>query len=366
MKFKSTLLFIKTFCIALGTQAQFYYSREYNYYYTLDRYDYLGYSPTEKERKLVYSERAENNVKSSEKVKVNHKQDTLFITNTSYNKKGRIVAAEKVDKKGKKYKFTASYSNDSLLSRYETKHNKKHKEVTFEYNEEGKLTHLLDLKNGEKLYEIKKVYKGKRVLESVSIDYSNRKPRSYKTINTINEEGKVIKTAYYKNDKLKRTWEYDCSEKGVEAKPKKSEEAVPSSSSCSWKAESSDGSYTFYHRTLNGKKIHLYESHYDKDSVLVNTKTYDEKDRLKYEVTYFKNHKVDLWYKSNGKVRRYYTEVSDPKVGVMATSSIYYGLVKTHNSVQKTHNEAGLLVELVGYSNGKRSKTDMTYSYFSE
>ena len=112
------------------------------------------------------------------------------------------------------------------------------------------------------------------------------------------------------------------------------------------------------------KNIHLYESHYNKDSVLLKTKTFDEKDRLKFETTYHKNHKVDLWHKPNGKIKRYYTEVSDPKLGVVATSSIFYGLGKSHNSVQKSHNEAGLLVELDGYSNGRRSKTSLTYSYY--
>ena len=387
MKFKSTLLLITTFCIALGTQAQYYYSREYNYYYALDRHDNLSYYPKDKERKQIYSEREANKVKSSQKVKLNHKQDTVYTTNIVYNSKGRVIASEKVDKKGRKYQFTASYSNDTLLSRYEIKRDKKIRVVTFEYNEEGKLihlihfkngekhyeikksyeggqTHLLHLKNGEKYYESDKTYKGKQLLESISIDYSKRKPRSYKTVNTINEEGKVIKTAYYQNDELKRTWEYDCSEKGVEVKPKKSEEGVPLSTTCSWKEESSDGSYINYYRTLNGKRINLNENHYNKDSVLVKRKTYDGKDRLKFESTNYENHNVYLRYKKNGKVKSYSSETSDPEVGVISTTQVYYGLGKSHISSQKSYNEQGLLVEIKGSSNGKQRQSVITYEYF--
>lgn len=365
MKQKSILLLTAVFIFSLGVNAQFYYTREYNYYHKIDKHDNLSFSPTTKERNTVYGKRISNNVKSCRKVKTNHKQDTISITNIKYNKKGRIIASEKKGQRSRIFELTATYSNDTLLSNYEIKTNKKNETVSFKYNEENRLIHLLHIKNGEKRFEINKVYQGKHLLESTSINYRKRKPKTYKTINTINKSGKIIKTAFYKNDKLERTWEYDCSDKGVEVKPKKSEEGVPTSSSCSWKAESNDGSYIFYYRTLNGKNIHLYESHYNKDSVLLKTNTFDEKDRLKFEAKYKKNHKVDLWYKPNGKIKRYYTEVSDPNLGVVATTSIFYGLGKSHNSVEKSHNDSGLLVELVGYSNGKRSKTNFTYSYFN-
>lgn len=85
MKRKSILLLAAVFIITLGANAQFYYTKEYSYYYTIDRDDHLSFNPRPKERKLVYDERVANNVKSSQKIKTNHKQDTISITNITYN-----------------------------------------------------------------------------------------------------------------------------------------------------------------------------------------------------------------------------------------------------------------------------------------
>lgn len=366
MKFKSTLLLIVTFFIVLGTQAQTYYSREYNYYYSIDQHDHLSYISLNNERKLIYEKRATNNVESSKKVKVNHKNDTLHISKIFYNKKGRITRIEKVDRKGRIFKLVANYSNDTLLTHYEITHDKIQDDVRFEYNKEGKLTHLMHLRNGEKHYEIKKYYMGEYLLETASTDYSKRKPKTYKILRSINKEGKVLRIDYFTNDKLERVWEYDCSDKGVEVKPKKTDDGVPSSSSCSWRSESNDGSYTLYYRTLNGKHINLYERHFRNDSVLISTNTYDEKDRLKYETIYYENHKINLFYKSNGKIKWYKTEVLDPELGAVASTTVYNGLGKSHNSIRKTYNEKGLIVELVGYYNSKKRMTNISYSHFDE
>lgn len=367
MKFKSTLLLITTFCIVLGTQAQFYSSREFSYYYNIYQLDNLSYfSSSEKDLKLIYDNRAENDVKTRLNVIVNEKNDTLSSAYTTYNKKGRIIRHEGEDKKGRKTQIVLSYQSDTLLTRYELKYHKNHKVVTFKYNTDGNLTHLLHTKNGENHYEITKHYMGKHLLEFASIDYSKRNPKTYKMLKSIDKDGKVLRIDYYTNDNLERVWEYDCSDKGVEVKPKKSEDGISQSSSCSWKAESSDDSYTLYHRTLNGKHIRLYERHFSADSVLVQTKTYDEDDRLKYESRYYDNHKITVIYKPNGKIRSYYTEVLDPELGMVAKTSVYYGLFKSHSSVRKTHNEKGLLVESDRYSNNDQTKATMTYSYFEE
>ena len=366
MKFKSTLLLITTICFAFSIQAQTYYSREYNYYYTIDRHDHLSFNSLDNERKVVYKKRAKNKVESSKKVKLNHKNDTLQITKTSYNKKGRIIRIEKVDHKGRLFNLVANYSNDTLLTHYVITQAKKQDDVKFEYNKEGKLTYLMHLRNGEKHYEIVKHYMGEHLLETASTDYSKRKPINYKVLRSINEEGKVLRIDYYTNGKLKRVWEYDCSDKGVEVKPKKKEEGVPSSSSCSWKSESNDGSFTLYYRTLNGKHVNLFEKHFRNDSVLISSKVYDEKDRLKFETIYNKHHKINLSYKNNGKIRRYNAEILDPQLGVVASTIVYHGLFKSHTSIEKTHNEKGLTVGLIDYYNSKRRITDISYSYFEE
>ncbi len=363
----STLIFITTFFITLGVQAQSYYSREFSYYYSIYQLDDLSYfSSSEKDLKLIFNSRAENDVQSRLSVRVNEKNDTISSAYTIYNRKGRVIRHEGVDNKGRKTLMVLSYKNDTLLTRYEAKRHKNNDVVTFEYNLDGNLTHLFHKKNGEKHYEIIKNYMGKHLLEFTSIDYSKRNPKTYKILKSIREDGKVMRIDYYTNDKLERVWEYDCSEKGVEVKPKKSEDGIPQSSSCSWKAESSDSSYTLYHRTLSGKHIHLYENHYSADSILMEAKTYDEEERLKYDARYYDNHKITAVYKPNGKIRSYYTEVVDPELGSVAKTSVYYGLFKSHSSVRKTHNAKGLLVELDRYTNNDRTKSTMTYSYFNE
>lgn len=366
MKLKSTVFLITTFCITLGSQAQNYYFRESSYLYAIDYYDNFSFNPCENQRATTGDLRSKNNVSGSKRVKVNHKQDTIEVVQTTYNKKGRIIFVESVNKKGLKKELKVHYINDTLLSHYETKTKKETNKISFEYDNEVRLTNLLHIENGKKKFEIIKVYEGKLLKESTSIEYRKRKQKSSKMINTINDEGRIIKTAYYKNDKLDRVWEYDCSEKGTEVKTKKSQEGVPSSSSCSWKQESSDGSYIHYFRTLNGKNINLFENHYNKDSVLVKRKTYNGEDRLMFERTYYDNHNVYFRYKKNGKVRSYSSETSDSEIGVISTSSVFYGLGKFHRSSQKSYNDRGLLVEVAGNYNGKQSHSYITYTYLQD
>ncbi len=367
MKLKSTLLLFTTLFIEFGLQAQSYYSREFSYHYNIYQLEDLNYiSSSQKDLKLIYENRAKNQVKKRLSVRVNEKNDTLNTTSTSYNRKGRVTSHKGIDVKGREYYIVLSYQDDTLLTRYEAKYHKNHNVVTFEYNSNGNLTHLLHVKNGENHYEITKQYMGRHLLELASIDHSKRNPKTFKMLKTINNKGKVLRIDYYTNDKPERVWEYDCSDKGVEVKPKKTEEGIPQSSSCSWKGEYSDGSYTLYHRTLRGKRVNLFERYFNADSVLVQAKTYDEKNRLKHETRYYEHHKVVVVYKDNGKIRSYYTEVIEPELGMVARTSIYYGLFKSHSSLRKTHNEKGLLVQLDRYSNNDRTKSTMIYSYFKE
>jgi hypothetical protein len=67
---------------------------------------------------------------------------------------------------------------------------------------------------------------------------------------TYDDEGKRIRTDYFKNGALTRTWKYDCSEEGIEESVNPKKEVVQSSF-CVWKEESADGSYITYSRRLN-------------------------------------------------------------------------------------------------------------------
>ena len=357
------LALLSFFCLSqFGTFAQYspYYFNNYTRY--IYHYEDWSINARKTDKAKVYANRVENKIVGSKSININHKGDTTSNIVMKFNKKGRMVSVSSETKKGDIINIQQRYLDDTLITLQTRKHKNKANSAAYRYDKNRNLIRIEEKENDKLERVIENEYQNGLLVKQTYTDYHKRKPRLYKVLNTYNDEKKLIKTEYYKNDKLERIWKYDCSERGLAEKPKKSAEGVPSSSSCSWREESSDGSYTTYYRRLNDKSVYLTEQHFTKDSVVVYSKTFNEKDRLTYETYIYDNIKVYKWYKRNGKLRRISKSTSDSDLGELVSSNVYFGLVSKYvSNTERRYNGGGLLVELINNYNGRQRKRIITY-----
>ena len=211
-----------------------------------------------------------------------------YSTDMTYNKMGKNTSSV-----NKYWSQEKQYLNDTLESYVVTTRKKQKTEVKSTYSE-GYLSSRTIYNDGKLRSTYTLAYNQNKKVTSSKL---TRKKKTYEIQNSYNDEHKLTKTIFLINGKIKKQWIYECKPEG-EIVASKTEEL---SSFCTYREESADGSYATFTRTLRDGKPYLNKQIFNKDSVLVTSKTYLKDTILVWEKTKINNIETFINYKKSGK-----------------------------------------------------------------
>lgn len=267
-----------------------------NYYFNHDFYEFAP-------RKI----RQELQIKKVSTTYVG-KNGKKYVSETEFNSKGLITSSKNP---ANKFEFQARFQDDSLQVYSFNKRKNRTTEMKREFNN-GKKIREEKIKNGKLDYVLEIAYTdfGKVSESNMSI-----KKKRFKMIYEYNEKHTLIKNSYFKTDKLKKSWNYECKPEGALEASNKTEIV---SSKCEYREESSDGSFTIYGRTLYQGIPYLTESKFTKDSVVyesnnyvrdsILTKSWTKSGEWEHEITYRKgkiNYQTKFRHNDKGQMLEY-------------------------------------------------------------
>jgi hypothetical protein len=236
--------------------------------------------------------RSLNKIKTTTISSPNLKQEKHF----TFNENGRIQGFELVIKGELRNAITIEYTNDSLFSKVIDLDRKGNSmEYVYSYNADNFITMSEILINGELKLKRAVTYTGdNNVSKDHKVIYKRKKQMNLVTENEYYENGDLKKTTLSKDGKIIRVYEYECKPEGVEVKASKTTSDV-----CVWKDERNDGSYTRYVRTQSKKSVYLNSYTFDKDSVLVDAKTFLDEDKKISHQIYGKHYTTTQYFRKN-------------------------------------------------------------------
>ncbi len=250
------------------------------------------------------------------------KNNKVSVTELNYNSKGKLVHS-----KSDKFERKSEYISDTLENYRFTSYKGKTKE--------NKRTFL-----GKEILTDERIVKGKRVsltsneyTDFGKIKYSKftGKRKVFEMKYYYDAQNKLIRSEYLKKGKINQSWVYECKEQGELLTSNKNELL---SSVCTYREESSDGSYSVFTRSIVDGKVRLNKNIFSKDSILIGNEYY-EKDSIL----------IRKWSKSNG------VDINE-----------YYRKGKLDRSWVKKYNTNNQLIESSFLRKGKlKNKSILSY-----
>ena len=275
-----------------------------------------------------------------------------YSTELTYNKMGKNTSYTT-----KYWSQEKQYENDTLESYVVTTSKKNKTEVKSTY-QDGYLSSRSIVKNGKIGSTYSLAYNANKKVTETKL---SKKKKTYEIKNSYNDENKLVKTVYLINSKIKKEWIYECKPEG-QLVASKTEEL---SSYCTYKEESADGSYTTFTRTLRDGKPYLNKQIFNKDSVLVTSKTFLNDTILVWEKTKIDNVETFINYKKSGKFTYKQIITYDADGNVLCRE--YINRKKGPSSSKRVFelNSNGTTNKETVYSKGKLQRTiNYEYTYY--
>ncbi len=224
-------------------------------------------------------------------LRATNKRGKVTESHLTYNQKGRILSS-----KSPTYERMSTYFNDTLESTRLTNRKGKTTEFKINYTPNGKILDEEKYRNGKTISVVHNTYLNNHIVSPEEV-YKGKKSALK---NTYNESGDLTKTVYFKNGKIKKSWVYECKPEGELYASVKTEII---SSSCEYKAESADGSYSVYTRTIREGKPYLVQETFSKDSVKTSIKRFENDSIMTYSWIRNSNSVTEQHF-INGKLKR--------------------------------------------------------------
>jgi hypothetical protein len=306
-------------------QSQMYHLQFSHFDYDTKRIHYMNNSNALK-----------NNVKEFFKYETNKKGEKVLLEYRMFNKKGLLLLDSS------KYRVLKYSYIDTLLTKIENSTLKSTLKTEFKYNEKHLISSVLVLRNGIKISEDVYTYNefGKNTEIKNTLFSKKGKTTIYRLEREYDSNGKMSKEKYYENEVLKRTWNYECNEKGT-LNLASNKQVEMTTSVCQFEEEVNDGSYKLFKRVISNGIVYLYEKQYSKDSVLLLSKTFLKENQLVSEVYYEKNRVTNIHY-TKGKKFTKTSSFFDEKGNMIAY--IYYNKKgKEFYNRQMFYNKKNLL-----------------------
>lgn len=222
-------------------------------------------------------------------------QKLKHVSTTVYNEQGLLLSRCTA-------KDTTVFAyRDTLLVSIDRRNRRNHRITTIGYDGESRVVSMQIEKNG-------------KLERSCTAAYFDGEKRTYTEERTFGRRGHVYRlehdydtlpgrisgSRYLIDGKVKRTWNYECSEQG-KMNPPKTEEL---SSSCRYEQVNNDGSYSVFNRQLRDGKFSLIEATYSRDSVLISYRRYSNDTLLVYEQVTTGNITETKYFSEKGRLRR--------------------------------------------------------------
>ncbi len=276
-----------------------------------------------------------------------------YSTDMTYNKMGKNTSYI-----SKKWTQEKQYVNDTLESYVVTSRKKQKTEVKSTYSD-GDLSSRSIFDDGKLRSTYTLAYNENKKVTSSKL---TRNKKIYEIQNSYNnQENKLIKTVYLINSKIKKQWIYECKQEG-QLVASKTEEL---SSFCTYKEESVDGSYTTFTRTLRDGKPYLNKQIFNKDSILVTSKTFLNDTILVWEKTKINNVETFINYKKSGKFTYKQIVTYNDAGNVICREFINSKKGPSYSKRVFDLNSDGTTKNEVYYHKGKLQKTvNYAYSFY--
>ncbi len=245
-------------------------------------------------------------------------------TSIEYNAQGRLVHS-----KNDNFERTSTYLNDTLEINRVIVHNGKTSVLKRTYNEQGKLVLEEKWEEDKLKTKIENTYRGDQLTNAKLLYKGDQYEMKYE----FNEDQKLTRSDFYKNNKLKQSWNYSCRPEGEALVASKNEMI---SSKCEYRDESADGSYAIFTRTIKNGNIQLIKETYSKDSVRLLQEIFHDDTVLVSKVEYNKNETIHSSYKK-GKV---YSVRKDIYIPDLFTSEEHFYVKNKLRSLNVTQRDA--------------------------
>ena len=292
----------------------------------------------------------ENKVQSVTDYLISKRGKKEELNTKTFDAQGRIV---QLNRKNSKEVYTYS---DTLLTEVTTTTKRSTTKRTYEYDQEDRMI-------------ASKYYKDDKLVSAFRFEYFDQIRRTlvehtvYKRKTTVS----ALKTSYDEllkkptaavftvNGEVKKTWNYDCKEKGELVKS--STEVV--SSQCKFQQENNDGSYSVFIRSIEQGKTYLTQTDFSKDSIFISQHKYFNDTVLVEETVKNGKNYSYKYYSEKGKFQRKYEATYDEfgnQLGFMnynrRNKLIYY--------TKATYNTQHLVTEV---ESGKKWKHTFEYTF---
>ncbi len=270
----------------------------------------------------------------------------------SYNHAGKVLHSS-----GKNYKIDYTYQNDSLLTNTVSVRKNKVYAVNSTY-ENGQIASRETLKNGKPESRMLFVRNAQNKITSSKL-VKDRK--TYEIRYAYNDEGKMSKSVYLINGKVKKEWIYECKPEGEIVASKT--EAI--SSVCTYREESADGSYITFTRSLQEGKPYLFKQTFSKDSVLIQSQKFLNDTTLVWENKKQGNVETVSSFKKSGKLNYKQVNVYNEKGSLVSREYFHKNPSKSQTKSVFELNADGTAKSRTFYWKGKlQTSASFEYSFY--
>ena len=247
---------------------------------------------------------------------------------------------------------------DTLLTEVITTTKRSVTKRTYEYDEEDRMI-------------ASKYYKDDKLVSAFRFEYFDRIRRSLveHTVYARKTTVSALKTSYDEllkkptsavftvNGKVKKTWNYDCKEKGELVKSPT--EVV--SSQCKFQQDNNDGSYSVFIRSIEQGKTYLTQTDFSKDSIFISQYKYFNDTILVEETIKDGKNFSYKYYSEKGKFQRKYEALYD-EFGNQLAFMNYNHRNKLVYFTKATYNTQHLVTQV---ELGKKWKHTFEYNFHS-
>jgi len=292
-------------------------------------------------------------IKKEEITRVDSKGNKAMSINR-YNENGSISQYGLNSRVNKKYNYSYAlkYNENGLASMDISNYKGElHRAKTYERDPSGNVLTYISKDNSKKafIYKIEnEITDGN--LNSRSIYKNGKQDSKYQNwIYSYHENGSKALTKFFKKEKLKYTWNYDCKPEGIESKTQ------DTSTICSWNEEDANGNPIKWTKTTNekGKVIKAKTVVNKGNNELLSYESWDiagtpllSNIRTADKWTYTRYNKGEVNFQSTSNI--------DPKSGrILSNVRTFKRHPKLNSTTDYVYDDNGLILKEISYRNGK-------------
>lgn len=300
---------------------------------------------------------SELQIKSETMTITDRKGHQTTIHNT-YNREGKLTQYQSnflaKDKLTTTYKLNYGEKGLAKLQLFDFKGSLA-KERFYTRDDEGRILTYFSRKNGQEkfLYKVENTFNGKQLVNREFYTDGDEEKVFKKWVYSYDENGKPSITKYFKKNKLKYTWHYDCKAAGELEKSK------DTSTVCTWDELDNNGNPISYKQTTN-EKGQVIKAKYVRDkntNKIISYETWDMNGTpLVSNITNAEKRHYTIYKK--GKVSYQAIIELDPKTGNrLKTQNVWKKHPKWNRTSEFIYDENGLPKMEIQYQGGKLYKS---------